>query len=283
MDTSPLLLRGSPEGETSKIQVSFQVWANPGKSALKPRKQDLQEPNLMILLGGDYDHRWMRTNKDKPIINSIADESERKTVRALRALVDNSTLIRPEDQLQLPDALPLQYQELVKNWLVKRATCPIRFTWGDLGPYFWPRYIKKGECIRNMTCSWPPGMSCIPGAAKILQILRWHCRNRKKKGIKRGRKEKNHDNNVTSIDGKENERKTGRRKKRKEYECFWIKVPFPVPEDCPTIRNVASDFHCSGNTLKNELVHSLLGMVRCEFVPEQVSVRLSRLDDGKAY
>lgn len=101
---------------------------------------------------------------------------ERKAVRALRALMDNTTQTRQEDQLQLPEDLPLQYQELVKNWLVRRATCPIRFTWNDLGPYFWPRYVKRGECLGNMTCSWPPGMTCTPGAAKILNILRWHCR-----------------------------------------------------------------------------------------------------------
>lgn len=91
MDTSPLLLRGSPEGETSKIQVSFQVWANPGKSALKPRKQDLQEPNLMILLGGDYDHRWMRTNKDKPIINVSIKKLNRKT--KVKYLIGNVKLL----------------------------------------------------------------------------------------------------------------------------------------------------------------------------------------------
>lgn len=106
----------------------------------------------------------------------MLDDSERKTVRILRGLVGNSSISAAEDQLQLPDELPAQYQELVKTWLVRRATCPIRFSWNDLGPYFWPRFVKKGECLRNMTCSWPPGMTCTPGAAKILQILRWHCR-----------------------------------------------------------------------------------------------------------
>lgn len=66
VDTSPLMLRGTPESDASKVQVSFQVWANPGKSALRPRKQDLHESNLLKLLGNDYDHRWMRTSKDKP-------------------------------------------------------------------------------------------------------------------------------------------------------------------------------------------------------------------------
>ncbi len=68
---SPMMLRGTPAAEPTKMQVSFQVWANTGKSALKPRKQDLHEPNLMTLIGGDYDHRWMRTHKDKSAANVI--------------------------------------------------------------------------------------------------------------------------------------------------------------------------------------------------------------------
>ncbi|KAK7592830.1 hypothetical protein V9T40_007582 [Parthenolecanium corni] len=231
-DTSPQILRGIPETDTSKVQVSFQVWANPRKSALRPRKQDLHESNLLKLLGNDYDHRWMKISKDKSNGNGQLDDSERKTVRILRELVGNSSVSSSEDQLQLPDELPAQYRELVKTWLVRRATCPIRFTWNDLGPYFWPRFVKKGECLRNTTCSWPPGMACTQGTAKILQILRWHCRNRKKKGKNRGRKKKTQDNNVTTANGSEDSRKISRRKKRKEYECFWIKVPYPVPEDC---------------------------------------------------
>lgn len=61
---SPLSLRGS-----STVPVSFEVWANPGKSALKPRQKDLIESNLFKLLGDDYDQRWMRTNRDRPGMN----------------------------------------------------------------------------------------------------------------------------------------------------------------------------------------------------------------------
>lgn len=105
----------------------------------------------------------------------MEDESERKTVRALRALLNNSTSGKA-DQLQLPEGLPPEYRELVKSWLVRRATCPIRFVWNDLGPYFWPRWLRRGECAENTTCSWPPGMQCVPGGARNLNVLRWHCR-----------------------------------------------------------------------------------------------------------
>lgn len=69
VDTSPLLLLGSPEVDTSKVQFSLKVWQNPRKSAYKPRKRDLHEPKLLLLMGNDYDHKWMRKTKEKQSIN----------------------------------------------------------------------------------------------------------------------------------------------------------------------------------------------------------------------
>jgi len=81
------------------------------------------------------------------------------------------------DNLQLPDQLPAQYQELMRTWLVHRSTCPVEYVWTDLGKSFWPRWIKNGRCGRSetMSCSWPPGMSCMPSSIKVLNLLRWHC------------------------------------------------------------------------------------------------------------
>uniref|UniRef100_A0A1B6D1N5 Noggin n=1 Tax=Clastoptera arizonana TaxID=38151 RepID=A0A1B6D1N5_9HEMI len=208
-------------------QLPLKFWENSRNSPLKPRRKDLHEPTLLNLLGQDFDSHWMKSchlqdTKDAEV------ESDRKTVRALRALV-NSSSSGKADQLQLPEGLPAEYRELVKNWLVKRATCPIRFVWDDLGPYFWPRWLRRGECAGNSTCSWPPGMSCVPGGARHLQVLRWHCRVRKNQGRK-----KKSQNNVWGMttDKKSQEEANSRRKKRRKYRCLWIKVPYPVPEDC---------------------------------------------------
>ena len=132
-------------------------------------------------------------------------------MRALRDLVDSEE--SPPD-LRLPAGLAPEARALVKAWLVRRATCPVRFVWADLGPYFWPRWLRRGECgvepsgdaedredrdqdnmtededdedegaaaggaPRNVThsCSWPPGMKCVPGLTRTLHILRWHCRS----------------------------------------------------------------------------------------------------------
>lgn len=81
------------------------------------------------------------------------------------------------DNLQLPEQLPAQYQEMMRTWLVHRSSCPVEYGWVDLGKSFWPRWIKQGRCGRSetMSCSWPPGMSCMPSSIRVLNLLRWHC------------------------------------------------------------------------------------------------------------
>lgn len=87
--------------------------------------------------------------------------------------------------------------DVVKFWLVQKASCPIYFIWDDLGLLYWPRWVRRGMCSLKSTplskltsesasktpkfppCSWPPGMHCVPANPKQLKILRWQCRNNK--------------------------------------------------------------------------------------------------------
>ena len=85
---------------------------------------------------------------------------------------------------------------VLQDWLVQKATCPVRFIWEDMGKLFWPRYIRKGYCSKGnipekvqkrvsssladtplieQDCSWPPGMICVPGEEKRLRMLFWKC------------------------------------------------------------------------------------------------------------
>ncbi|XP_039284201.1 noggin-1-like [Nilaparvata lugens] len=212
--TSPALLLGS-------TQLPLQFWSNMRKSALKPRRRDLHEPTLKNILGHDYDALWMKSVRPMSP-NESEDEGERKAVRQLRALVNAS---HEDSRLQLPAELPTEYRELVAGWLVSRATCPIHFTWDDLGPYFWPRFLRRGECQANAHCSWPPGMTCVPGGARNLHVLRL----RKHYGH---RKKNNNQVWSTPAKNKADSSNRARKKKRRKYRCFWIKVPYPVPEDC---------------------------------------------------
>jgi hypothetical protein len=92
-------------------------------------------------------------------------------------------------------------RKYVERWLLERASCPVRLSWDDVGPFFWPRWILQGECgssrrtklvsgaagIRHdadedpdpaeQSCSWPPGMRCVPEASQTIHLLRRQCRN----------------------------------------------------------------------------------------------------------
>lgn len=81
------------------------------------------------------------------------------------------------DYFRFPEQLPAQYHEMMRSWLMHRGSCPVEFTWMDLGKSFWPRWIKQGRCgpSESASCSWPPGMSCTSSSVKVLNLLRWHC------------------------------------------------------------------------------------------------------------
>uniref|UniRef100_A0A8D8QDQ3 Noggin-3 n=1 Tax=Cacopsylla melanoneura TaxID=428564 RepID=A0A8D8QDQ3_9HEMI len=209
------------------------IWANERKPKVKPRKKDLFEPKLMALLGNDYETRWMKKSREPDEIRMGYDEFiDRKTIRTLRALVNTSsdTGISEEDDLQLPESLPPEYRELVKNWLIRRVTCPIKFKWHYLGELWYPRWVSKGECVEGaVSCSWPPGMVCLSSGSKVLHVLRWHCRKKKPKK----RKKFNEENLLSSSNSSEvDEEKAKWKRYRQRHKCSWLKVPFPVPNDC---------------------------------------------------
>ncbi|CAH8608794.1 unnamed protein product [Schistosoma curassoni] len=64
-----------------------------------------------------------------------------------------------------------------RYWLIERATCEMDFIWEDLGPLFWPRWIRRGVCLNRPghSCSWPSGMKCRPSGSRALQLLHWKC------------------------------------------------------------------------------------------------------------
>ena len=117
-----------------------------------------------------------------------------------------------------------------KQWLVRKSSCPVAFSWHDLGEYFWPRWVVRGECQAveeagimppsemakgdsgSKGCSWPLGMKCVPGRAETLHILRWHCRRRKT--FRYAESSSGDDDNGA------------------KHKCRWYKVPYPVTTTC---------------------------------------------------
>lgn len=224
----------------------------------KPKKKNLNRRRLMKKMGVDFDANWM--SADLPASMASLDGSDSVTVITENQMAE---LSRQVSKLNLRSELRdlsasvdsespnvAKMVDIFEQWLIRKSSCPVTYTWTDLGEYFWPRYIKQGKCSGDEKngsgknrkasesdeyddsngdddddfvdaasaetstggCSWPEGMKCVQGEAKILHLLRWHCRRRKKSG------------SGSSISGG-----SSNNKRRK---CKWYKVPYPVISSC---------------------------------------------------
>ncbi|XP_019330352.1 PREDICTED: noggin-1-like [Aptenodytes forsteri] len=76
----------------------------------------------------------------------------------------------------LPPQAPGAPAHNPRQWLVERAACRLTSTWVDLGPVFWPRWVRHTACETGPPgCSWPPGMTCRPAQLTHIKLLAWHC------------------------------------------------------------------------------------------------------------
>lgn len=122
------------------------------------------------------------------------------------------------------DSLPSDVAGSVRAWLVRSATCELRHQWVDLGPAFWPRWLRQTDCERAdgaRSCSFPSGMKCVRAQTTHIKILAWHCVEVKDEGdgSRRIKGER--------FDGS-SEMETGDAVKK----CLWRQVPYPVVTAC---------------------------------------------------
>jgi hypothetical protein len=216
----------------------------------KPKKKNLREKRLLRLLADDYDPNWMSFEKPKAMKSVQATGIAYKTDADLLVSLDklNFTFQDPSGMSFMP---PPALLNVFKDWLIRKAACPVQFTWHDIGDFYWPRWVKRGECLNNSPCSWPPGMRCVPVRSHTVYILRWHCRRsrgtskgrkaRTRSGLRRGRRF----NQMMYLNGYEQLPKElrsslyahERAAKRERMEipkvkCKWLKIPYPVIANC---------------------------------------------------
>ncbi|XP_055950542.1 uncharacterized protein LOC129984648 [Argiope bruennichi] len=150
----------------------------------KARKKKLDKSSFLGLMGDDFKEPWMTYKEPKkPIISIPPDE-----IRNLTAIKGSWATTELESELArlnltadltkfAPELLP--HEALVRQYLLKRTSCPVEFTWKDLGNKYWPRWVRQGECInRGGVCSFPPGMICVPGVSTVVHLLHWQCSKR---------------------------------------------------------------------------------------------------------
>ncbi|KAM4021957.1 noggin-like [Anomaloglossus baeobatrachus] len=149
-----------------------------------PKPKHLKTPRLLRILGSSFDPFWM----------SVEKPAENDTSRHLSALsqdlFDGSSRYRRKltqeaenidfTSLKLPSELSANSSHVVlhelRRWLVQRASCKLTSTWVDLGPVFWPRWVRHMDCDEsNTACSWPPGMECRQAQITHIKLLAWHC------------------------------------------------------------------------------------------------------------
>ncbi|XP_046337219.1 noggin-2-like [Haliotis rufescens] len=195
---------------------------------LKPRKKHLKTHKLMKRLSGDFNKNYMSVERPSIVNEIIVQQVQDETVDAVQSLDIDLTDINGL-QLQLNQTVI----QAMQSWLVRRASCPVHYRWEDLGSFFWPRWIKRGECVGTPSCSWPPGMHCIPTKSRRIKILRWHCRPWRG-GRGRGRRPSRHGGNT---DDDSNDTETWVRPHRGRHvklgkRCKWVKVPYPITDSC---------------------------------------------------
>jgi noggin len=221
-DDNRSLEPGTTHGAKPLLPLEF--WESAKR---RPRGKHLKAARLAKKMGDDFNPTWMSVERPAGGTYNLKVSLPDATVAELMEQVSDLDIESDIRQL-LGENEDHRHEPTVsravgafQQWLIKKSSCPVLFQWADLGEYFWPRYVRQGECQAKEkkegqngganSCSWPRGMSCNPADAEVLQLLRWHCSRRK----------------TPDLLGL-----TVRQKIRKTYKCRWIKVPYPVTSSC---------------------------------------------------
>ncbi|XP_064310825.1 noggin-like [Phalacrocorax carbo] len=183
-DPAAHLLRGHPSAPVRPYSLSL----SPEDYRYSPKPRHLRPGRLRRLLGSAFDPFWMSAEEPRSRNGSIHKENleslsrdlaegagryRRKLWRETEGL-ELPTLLPPG--LGLPPELPEALARRLRQWLVERAACRLTSAWVDLGPIFWPRWVRHTACETGTPgCSWPPGMTCRPAQLTHIKLLAWHC------------------------------------------------------------------------------------------------------------
>jgi len=172
-DPTAHLLRGRPSAPVRPYSLSL----SPEDYRYAPKPRHLRPGRLRRLLGPAFDPFWM--SSEEPLGRNLSAKEDQETMS--RELADSSgryrrKLWREVEGMELPPELPADMARLLRRWLVERAACRLTSAWVDLGPVFWPRWVRHTACRTGPpACSWPPGMACRPAQLAHLKLLAWHC------------------------------------------------------------------------------------------------------------
>lgn len=185
-----------------------------------PKPTHRRASRLLRLLGSLFDPLWMSIEKPSEASGShIADDVPLRGDKRLKkaAALGQQRLEKEAAALDL-GSLPPQVASSVRVWLVHSSTCRLRHRWVDLGPAFWPRWLRQTDCERSdggQSCSFPGGMECMRAQTTYIKILAWHCLESREVG-----------------DGTGNKSGTETEMGEIMKKCVWRQVPYPVVTAC---------------------------------------------------
>ncbi|XP_076583739.1 noggin-like [Chaetodon auriga] len=210
-----------------------------------PKPRHCRPSRLLRLLGSSFDPFWMSIEQppeatggdDQPLprgdtlhakLPNDSAAGQKFNLSASPELREAAANHRQKLEKEAADldlsSLPSHVASLVRDWLVRSATCGLSSRWVDLGPVFWPRWLRQTDCERSdgkRSCSFPAGMECVRAQTTYIKILAWHCLDiRGRSGGSRGVK--------ADISDGSTEMAAGEVMKR----CTWRQVPYPVVTAC---------------------------------------------------
>lgn len=248
-DVSFLRTRSSSFVSSSQPIRPYSLSMNEGDYHYAPKPKHLRHNRLLRILGSSFDPFWMsierpaeaRVDTDA----SAGQTASRGDPPAPPALPNYTTnegfnfgaspeltegaaryqrkLQNDAEDLDLSE-LPADVASTLRDWLVRSATCGMRYQWVQLAPVFWPRWLRHTDCEKSggsRSCSFPSGMACRQAQTTQIKILAWHCWSSEERGGDGLR-------GMAGIDRETVVVGTGVAGRK----CLWRQVPYPVVTAC---------------------------------------------------
>lgn len=248
-DVSFLRTRSSSFVSSSQPIRPYSLSMNEGDYHYAPKPKHLRHNRLLRILGSSFDPFWMsierpaeaRVDTDA----SAGQTASRGDPPAPPALPNYTTnegfnfgaspeltegaaryqrkLQNDAEDLDLSE-LPADVASTLRDWLVRSATCGMRYQWVKLAPVFWPRWLRHTDCEKSggsRSCSFPSGMACRQAQTTQIKILAWHCWSSEERGGDGLR-------GMAGIDRETVVVGTGVAGRK----CLWRQVPYPVVTAC---------------------------------------------------
>jgi len=137
----------------------------PEEDSPKPQRSDINGKVLKRKLGKDFEPQLMSAVLPS---KSSQSENDKKKWR-----LSQTSLLKLVKRLQKKPRK--KQKKLISLWFKQTTSCPVQYSWFDLGSRYWPRYVKKGYCETKKSCSVPEGMMCQPSASRNITVMRFHC------------------------------------------------------------------------------------------------------------